>query len=246
MMHKIYTVCFLLVSITVFSQSEKEVKNQQIVWYTYNISWKLNNNWQQITDVSERQFINPTAQHLWSIRTIFKRGINNNWDLGFGGSLFIRKLNDPYKTSQLIVPELRPHIEFNNTQIVGFGILNSRYRIEARLYQNTKDGALSDGYYFNNFRFRYLLGWTFPIIKNKSSSTETVFVKIQDEIMVNAGSKIVRNTFDQNRIYFALNYKISNKFSIETGYLNSFQQQPSGDEFLNRNILRLTVFQKID
>lgn len=245
-MHRIYTVCFLLVSITVFSQSEKEVKNQQLVWYTYSVNWKLNNNWQQTTDVSERHFINPTAQHLWSVRANFKRVINDNWDFGFGGSLFMRKLNDPYKTNQSIVPELRPHIEFNNTQILGFGILNSRYRIEARLYQNANDQALSDGYYFSNFRFRYLLGWTFPIIKNKNASNELVFVKIQDEIMVNAGSKIVRNTFDQNRIYFALNYKISNKFSIETGYLNSFQEQPSGDEFFNRNILRLTIFQKID
>jgi hypothetical protein len=245
-MHRIFTICFLLVSVAVFSQSEKEVKNQQIVWYTYIVNWKLNDNWQQITDVSERHFINPTAQHLWSIRTIFKRVINDNWDYGFGGSLFIRKLNDPYKTNPLIVPELRPHIEFNNTQKLGFGTLNSRYRIEARLYQNTKDGELTDGYYFNNFRFRYLLGWTFPIIKNKNESNELVFVKIQDEIMINAGSKIVRNTFDQNRIYLALNCKISNTFSIETGYLNSFQQQSSGDEFLNRNILRLTVFHKID
>ncbi|MDN3676381.1 DUF2490 domain-containing protein [Flavobacterium paronense] len=245
-MNRIYIIFLLLVSITVFSQSEKEVKNQQIVWYTYNVNWKLNNNWQLVTDVSERQFINPTAQHLWSVRANFKRVITANWDFGFGGSLFIRKLNDPYKTNPLIVPELRPHIEFNNTQKLGFGTLNSRYRIEARLYQNTKDGELSDGYYFNNFRLRYLLGWTFPIIKNKNTSNELVFVKIQDEIMVNAGSKIVRNTFDQNRIYLALNYKVSNKFSIETGYLNSFQQQPIGDEFLNRNILRLTIFQKIE
>ena len=101
-------------------------------------------------------------------------------------------------------------------------------------------------YNFNSFRFRYLLGWTFPIIKNKNKTEELVFVKIQDEIMINAGSKIVQNTFDQNRIYFALNYKISNKFSVETGYLNSFQQQPTGDDFFNRNILRLTIFQNID
>jgi len=243
---RIYIIFFLVVTTTVLSQSEKEVKNQQLVWYTYNVNWKLNNNWQLVADASERHFINPTAQHLWSIRANFKRVIDNNWDFGFGGSLFMRKLNDPYKTNPLTVPELRPHIEFNNSQKIGFGILNSRYRVEARLYQNTNDGELSDGYYFNNFRFRYLLGWTFPIIKNKKASDELVFVKIQDEIMINAGSKIVRNTFDQNRIYFALNYKISNKFSVETGYLNSFQQQPSGDEFFNRNILRLTIFQKID
>lgn len=245
-MSKIYIIFFLVVTTTVLSQSEKEVKNQQLVWYTYNINWRLNNNWQLVADASQRQFINPAAQHLWSIRANFKRIINNNWDFGFGGSLFMRKLNDPYKTNPLTVPELRPHIEFNNSQKIGFGILNGRYRIEARMYQNTKNGELSDGYYFNNFRFRYLLGWTFPIIKKKKASDELVFVKIQDEIMINAGSKIVRNTFDQNRIYFALNYKISNNISVETGYLNSFQQQPSGDEFFNRNILRVTIFQKID
>jgi hypothetical protein len=196
--------------------------------------------------LNQRQFINPSAQHLWAVRANLRKVLTTNWDFGFGGGLFMRKSNDPYKTNQQIIPELRPHIEFDNTQKLGFGVLNNRYRLEARLYQNTNNGELSDGYYFNNFRFRYLLEWTFPLLKNKKTSNEILFAKIQDEVMINAGSKIVNNTFDQNRLYFALNYKISNKFSIETGYLNSFQQQTSGDEYLNRNILRLTLFQKID
>lgn len=245
-MNRISSIYFLLFSIAVFSQNEKKVEQQQIIWYTYIMNWNLNNNWQLVTDISERQFINPDAQHLWSVRTTFKRVINNNWDFGFGGSLFMRKSNYPYKTNPLLVPEVRPHVEFNNSQKLGFGSLNSRYRIEARYNQNTNDGQLSDGYYFNNFRFRYLLGWTFPILKNKYKSNELVFVKIQDEIMINAGSKIVQNTFDQNRIYLALNYKISKSLSFETGYLNSFQQQTTGNEFLNRSILRLSIFQKID
>jgi len=245
-MFRILILSFFLVSIPTFSQNEKQVENQSLIWFTYNLNWKINNNWHLITDYNQRQFINPSAQHLWAVRANLRKVISNNWDFGFGGSLFMRKTNDPNALNKLLVPELRPHFEFNNHQKLSFGILNSRYRIEARFNQNTDTNQLSDGFTFNNFRFRYLLGYTFPIIINKKTLNEVLFVRIQDEIMINAGSKIVQNTFDQNRIYVALNYKVSPKLSFETGYLNSFQQQPSGDDFLNRNILRLTIFQIID
>lgn len=217
-----------------------------MVWLTYNLNWKINNNWHLITDLNQRQFIHPTAQHLWAVRTNVRRVVNEKWDFGFGGSLFMRRSNSPNSPDQLLIPELRPHLEANNIQKLGFGVLNSRYRVEARCYQTTQDGQLSDGIFFNNFRFRWLTGLTFPILKDKKTADEIVFVRIQNEIFVNADSKIVQNIFDQNWIFLAVNFKVSDKFLFETGYLNSFQQQPLGEDFLNRNILRVTIFQIIE
>lgn len=50
--------------------------------------------------------------------------------------------------------------------------------------------------------------------------------------MLNAGKSIVRNIFDQNRIGFSARYNFNKRVGIEIGYINWFQQRPSGIDFL--------------
>ncbi len=47
-------------------------------------------------------------------------------------------------------------------------------------------------------------------------------------------------------IYLALNYKLNKSYAVELGYMNWFQQQKSGIDFYNRDILRLSIFHSID
>ena len=56
----------------------------------------------------------------------------------------------------------------------------------------------------------------------------------------------MKNVFDQNRIYTAIQYKINASCAFEVGYMNWFQQQKSGTDFYNRDILRLSIFHTID
>ena len=50
----------------------------------------------------------------------------------------------------------------------------------------------------------------------------------------------------KNRIYLAVNYKLNNSYAVELEYMNWFQQQKSGTDFYNRDILRLSIFHNID
>ena len=50
----------------------------------------------------------------------------------------------------------------------------------------------------------------------------------------------------KNRIYLAVNYKLNNSYAVELGYMNWFQQQKSGTDFYNRDILRFSLFHSID
>jgi Protein of unknown function (DUF2490) len=70
-------------------------------------------------------------------------------------------------------------------------------------------------------------------------------LKIAEEIMVNAGEHIVYNSFDQNRIYFALEKGLAKGFSAELGYLYWFQQRSSGNQYFERDIMRFTLYHKI-
>jgi len=63
--------------------------------------------------------------------------------------------------------------------------------------------------------------------------------------MFNAGKTIIKNTFDQNRIYAALQYGINKNIALELGYLNSFQRRTNGIDYFNRDIIRFSIFHKI-
>jgi hypothetical protein len=69
---------------------------------------------------------------------------------------------------------------------------------------------------------------------------------VYDELMINGGKNVLKNTFDQNRIYAALHYGINKNIALELGYLNSFQQRSSGIDYFNRDIIRFTFFHKIN
>jgi hypothetical protein len=47
---------------------------------------------------------------------------------------------------------------------------------------------------------------------------------VYDEIMINGGTKLSKNTFDQNRVYVAVQLELSPAVALELGYLNSFQE----------------------
>ena len=157
---------------------------------------------------------------------------------------FYKIQTTPNAIVKLTVPELRPHVEFAYKQKLDKVTLDHKYRAEARFFHSTNQARteLEDGFEFGNFRFRYRLQATIPLLKVDES--RTLEFKISDEININAGNKISKNVFDQNRIFVGINYDLLTNLNFEVGYLNWFQQRPNGD-FYNRNIIRFSVFHEI-
>ena len=241
-MKKLILVIILI--IPEFLLAQKKIENQQLIWYGYYNALKFNENWSLNSEIQERQFYNPTAQHQLVFRSNLERKVFADWKASVGMTLFLQNPNTPNSKSNLTVPELRPNIGFSNKQKLGFVTINHRYKAEARFFHDVENEKLVGGYRFSNFRLRYQLGLDFPIWKKEGN--EKLLLKIKDEIMFNAGNKIVKNTFDQNRIYLAVNYKLNNSYAVELGYMNWFQQQKSGTDFYNRDILRFSIFHSID
>lgn len=241
-MKKLILVIILIVP--EFLLAQKKVENQQLIWYGYYNSLKFNENWSLNSEIQERQFYNPTAQHQLVFRSNLERKVFGDWKASVGMTFFLQNPNTPNSESNLTVPELRPNIGFSNKQKLGFLTINHRYKAEARFFHDVENDRLVGGYRFSNFRLRYQLGLDFLIWKNEKQ--QAFIAKIKDEIMFNIGSKIIKNTFDQNRIYLAVNYKLNHSYAVELGYMNWFQQQKSGVDFYNRDILRFSLFHNID
>lgn len=228
------------------THAQKTNIHQTQLWYAYFNNLKFSDKYRLLTDVQERQFIEPVgAQGNFILRTILYRNIGDGWEAGLGSALFF---NSPQKipaASNTVVPEIRPTFDIVNKQKAGNLNLGQRYRIEARFNHEVLDDKLVNGYKFSNFRFRYQFSADYPIIRN-AQKKPVISVRAYDEVMVNFGKKIISNTFDQNRIYGGLLYDMNKSFSFELGYLNWFQETSDGKSYYNRNIIRLGINHRIN
>lgn len=233
---------FIFFSTFLFGQ--KNVENQQLLWYGYYNKLQINQNWVLNSEVQERHFYQPLVQHQLVFRTNLDRRILDDINVSLGFVVFLQSPNDPESESTLMVPELRTDFGFNAKKKYKYFNVNQRFKVEARFFHQTENNELVGGYQFSNFRMRYQLGLDIPLIKKQDA--EKLILKIKDEVMFNFGKNIVKNVFDQNRIYISLNYPMNKNLAFEAGYLNWFQQRPSGTDFYNRDIIRFSVFHKIN
>ncbi len=233
---------FIFFSTFLFGQ--KNVENQQLLWYGYYNKLQINQNWVLKSEVQERHFYQPLVQHQLVFRTNLDRRILDDINVSLGFVVFLQSPNDPESESTLMVPELRTDFGFNAKKKYKYFNVNQRFKVGARFFHQTENNELVGGYQFSNFRMRYQLGLDIPLIKKQDA--EKLILKIKDEVMFNFGKNIVKNVFDQNRIYIGLNYPMNKNLAFEAGYLNWFQQRPSGTDFYNRDIIRFSVFHTIN
>lgn len=195
--------------------------------------------------VSQRMFIGgPIAQHQLVIRSMARRKIDSTWEAVSGMTYFNQWSQDQEVLDEPVIPELRPHIEMGNRVPYKRFKLEHRYMMEARFFHNTNANRtdLTPGYYFGNLRFRYRIQAVFKLF-NINKDLPLRF-RVGNEIMLNAGSNIVINTFDQNRVYFSFFMPLGKNLEFEFGYLNWYQQTPAGTYF-NRNIITTALRQDI-
>jgi hypothetical protein len=118
------------------------------------------------------------------------------------------------------------------------------FRLEERYRRKISNGELGDGYNFN-FRMRYNFFMQVPIGVKKYERGAWSWV-INDEVHINFGKRIVYNYFDQNRFFTGFNYFLNKKDNIQFGYMNLFQQLPSGNNYRSIHTARLFFFHNLD
>ena len=241
-----WIVVFISILLTNALCTQKKVINQDLIWYGVFTTVNINEKWYFQNELQERHYINPTAQHQFLIRSHIHRSLGSTgWETSLGMCLFLQNPNDPKATVKLTVPELRPHVEFGYKQKLKRVSFDHRFRAEARFFHNTNASRseLDDGFAFGNFRFRYKFQATIPLVK--IADNRYLKLKLSDELHLNAGRNILMNVFDQNRLYGGIGFDLTRDVFVEAGYLNWFQQRPNS-EFFNRDILRFTVFHKVN
>src|SRR4051812_48199637 len=71
----------LIISMPLKTQAQKTVLNQAQLWYAYFNNLKFSNKYRLLTDIQERQFIEPVgAQGTFLFRSILYRNLGGGWE----------------------------------------------------------------------------------------------------------------------------------------------------------------------
>jgi hypothetical protein len=147
--------------------------------------------------------------------------------------------------TEISQPEHRPwqqvqwFIRWPKIRLMQWVRLEERFR-----HKILNDSTLADGYNYNG-RVRYNFALFLPLTKKGLAPGSLQFL-INDEIMVNFGKKIVYNYFDQNRFFVGLVWQANAHAQLHAGYMNLFQQQPSGNQYRNQHTIRVFYFHNLD
>ncbi|HAK80158.1 MAG TPA: hypothetical protein DCR35_16220 [Runella sp.] len=223
---------------------QKEVTHQTLYWVRYYNQMSVHPRWTWHNEIDNRRFLQVNKQHHLIIHSHLHYKVLPNVDIAAGFTYSRQSPQSPDATVNLVVPELRPFQEINLTMPFGKRlVLAQRLRVDERFIHRNNGKQLLDGYDFN---FRIRLRAQAIVLLSKQSTDHTTYLKIANELMVNAGKNITLNQFDQNRIYVGLEQNLGKKLAFELGYLHWYQQRNSGYQFFNRDITRLTIYHRIN
>jgi hypothetical protein len=232
----------LLISIVGQAQTEKTVDHQSLLWTRYSNQLTFNSKWLILSEFDNRVFIHPFEENLYLIRIQGRYKINKDVDLGAGFAYFSVATQDPETINNFRAPEYRAEQNITWRQEYDSFTMNQRFQVEERFIHNANKQELLPGTTFY-WRFRYRLQGEYSCWKKENQYLKAI---VYDELMINGGENVVKNTFDQNRIYAALQYGINKNIALELGYLYSFQQRASGVDYFDRDIIRFSFYHKIN
>lgn len=234
---------FVLFTISIACHSQtKQIINQQLYWMRYYNQLSLSKQWSWHNEFEERRFFINNRHHHFIFHSRFHYKISKSSEVAFGFTYSLQDPQDPWATTKLTIPELRPVQEYTYTNWISNRFsLSQRLRLDERYIHKNDGQKLINGYNFN-LRIRHRIQANF--ILNKNLHSKPTVLKIADELMINAGDNIVYNSFDQNRIYAGIEIPINRSYSAELGYMYWFQQKSNGFQYYDRDIFRFTLYHK--
>lgn len=243
-MKNCFTISGLFILLTTASPAQttpKVVHNQSQAWLGYFNQTRLTDKWGIWLDLHARRIDFMDRWNTFIIRPGVTYYLNDHARLT-AGYAFVEQY--PAVGLKTIRPEHRLWQQINWTHRARKIQTSQWIRVEERFIRKVANDALQDGHTFN-YRFRYAITVLVPL-KGDFIEPGTPFFAFNDEIHMNAGKQITYNYFDQNRFFVGLGYQFSKTLSAQLGYMNLFQQLPTGNQFNNNHVLRLFVYHNLD
>ena len=236
-----FALCCLLVFFVSALHAQKNIlsQDQDLLWTRYYLQLNFSPKVFWNNEADNRVFLKNFHQNQFIFHSHVHYRFNENVEASTGVSYSYQKPANPDVVNPLGVPERRMFQELYFRQNLSNKLkLQHRLRCEERFFRRNNGIILTDGYDFN-WRYRYQIQLSYAI-------SPSFTAKVSNELMLNFGKKIIYNTFDQNRIYAAIEGKISKNFSAELGYMRYFQQRAKANEYILRDNIRFTLYHRLN
>lgn len=238
----IFLICFYSPHQARAQSTEKQIHEREQLWLAYFNQTRFSQRWGLWTDIHLRMtdhFVDRPFQFLF--RPALTYFIKDNLRINLGYALV---QHFPGKGLNTIRTEHRPWQQvWWNQKYTGVTTLQW-LRLEQRFNEKVIADKKYVGYNYN-FRVRYNFSFFIPL-KGTELAANTPFVAIANEVFLNFGDKITYNTFDQNRLFVGFGYQFTTHLNTQLGYMNVYQQEASGNDYLSTHTLRLFVFHSLD
>lgn len=228
----------LFLAYSLAAQNTRINDYNQIGWYNYFGTFKLNKNFSLHSEYQFRRenYLTDKQQNL--LRVGLNYQLSKDVQLRFGyawietypyGEIPINGFGKDFTEHRLFqavtLNDKIFNIEFSH-----------RLMLEQRFIgrYSTPISSTEDDYVFLN-RFRYMLRAQLPL-KGDQIKNQTPYIAAYNELFIGFGENVNENVFDQNRIGLLLGYRFNNNFRIEAGFLNQILQ-------LGRELNQQNVFQ---
>ena len=212
--------------------------HQSLSWSRYYLRLQMDQKWSLHWELDERIFLQPAyGQHQLITHLHAHHAWQNGLEAWIGGTYSVLSSQNPESAHSLDIPEYRPWQAMSYRHDFKKWNLMHRLRWEERLIRKSIGTELLSGSRFA-FRLRYATTIQIPLSTKLS-------IKVGDEIMFHWGEGI-QQAFDQNRSWAGLDFSWGKgRWNIEMLYLWLWQQNNTGNAFYDRDILRLTLGQRI-
>jgi hypothetical protein len=227
-------ILFLLI-ISTGTFAQKKTINQNLNYFRYQINISTSSKNTIKTEFENRSYLFLARQNQF----IAKFTLENNLKRGFviGNGIVYSKATspqDPKAITNNITNEIRPFVFLqHHLKVSDKSIFLTKLTEEARFFKH-EDAC----YQYGNIRSRIQLEYDFDINKNFT-------LKLYEEVLFNFLGNRAIHLFDQQRISLATQYNINKHFGFELAYQNWYQKQSDGITYLDKNILKATIIQKI-
>ncbi len=222
MINRLILSIVILVSMSpLISAQTKTINTNTTSWFAYVGSHKFADKWSLHIEAQLRRsdFFSNSMQVLLRPGLIYH--ITDNTTLS-GGYCYVT--TDPYGVlpAKVSFPENRTWQQLQFKSNHGMTELLHRFRLEQRWVHApvaNSSGVFEPGDAVYTNRVRYMAKASIPF-KGKVIHDKSLYATVSNELMISWGKNVKLNTFDQNRVFVGLGYKIPNIGRLEGGYLN--------------------------
>ena len=233
-----FSALFLVLISNSFSAQNRISNHNNIGWYAYNGTFKLDSKFSIHTEYQWRRndYITTWQQSLLRLGINYQANPNLQLRFGYAWAETFPYGEIPLNGMGKDFTEHRIYEMATVTDKIGKIDLSHRFMLEQRWVGRYSNANLTseDEFPFMN-RARYMIRLQMPL-KGNSIAAKTPYVAVYDEVMVGFGKNVGENIFDQNRIGVLLGYKFNDLVRVEGGYLNQIVQ-------LGREVEGKNVFQ---